>query len=186
MSTKASYHPVVTCSTRNPNPKYEQQLDSAATQHNRLRAIRAKPSESGRPARPVLHAIRLLRERQRGSLQLSGRRIRFPENVQSWISRKRRRFPENIPRHSKVEAGREAAAQEGPVRPRRTGRGPAASAAERSGKCSTVPSLISICVSVLQIVQIVATCCCKCTISSQFAFQYSIWRCYNWVSIREW
>ena len=44
------------------------------------------------------------------------------------------------------------------------------------GKCSTVPSLISLCVSVLQFAATVDH-SEKCTISSQIAFQSSILRC---------
>ena len=47
------------------------------------------------------------------------------------------------------------------------------------GKCSTVTSLISICVSVLQFAATVVH-STKCTSSSQFAFQSSILRCSKW------
>ena len=50
-----------------------------------------------------------------------------------------------------------------------------------AGKCSTVPSLISICVSGLQFAATVEH-SEKSTISSQFAFQSSIVRCSKWVS----
>ena len=53
------------------------------------------------------------------------------------------------------------------------------------GKCSTVPSFISICVSGLQFAAVDEQ-SEKCTISSQFAFQSSILRCSKWVSNGEW
>ena len=52
------------------------------------------------------------------------------------------------------------------------------------GTCSTVPSLISICVSVLQFSATVES-SEKCTILSQFTFKASILRCSKWASNRE-
>ena len=68
-----------------------------------------------------------------------------------------------------------------------TGRGSSMTTTLRwtTGKCSTAPALISICVSVLQFNATVEH-SEECTISAEFAFQYSILRCSKGVSNGEW
>ena len=53
------------------------------------------------------------------------------------------------------------------------------------GKCLTDPSLVSICVSVLQYAAMPQLLNTKCTVSSQFAFQSSILMCSKRVSNKE-
>ena len=103
-------------------------------------------------------------------------------NIRRWYPRRSRVEPRQDRGVPEGTRGKGKGARGGGFN--RRGRGRVQQEETSAGKCSTAPSLISICVSVLQFAATEHT--EKCTISSQFAFQSSILRCSIWVYNGEW